>query len=55
MEAIAWAIVFTVSVFDYREVESRSYERPPNKAFTGFVAGVSVVMLILQTAAPWLT
>ena len=48
MEALAWAIVFTVCVFDYRSAEDKAY-------FTKIVAWVSIVMLYLLTAVPWLT
>ena len=48
MEALAWAIVFTVCVFDYRSHEE-------NVVFTGSVAGISVLALLLLTVASWST
>ncbi len=50
MEAIAWAIVFTVCVFDYR-----SEDTGKATAFTATIAGVAVGVLFLLTASSWLT
>ena len=47
MEPLAWAIVFTVALFDYRNAEKEVL-------FGAYVAVISVTMLFLLTVLPWL-